>query len=59
MAPHLTSFQHRSARAPHFLVAAETWSPHVKLRRSPDGSLQVTGPMGQLLEALATSLNFT
>ncbi|XP_053649849.2 probable glutamate receptor [Cherax quadricarinatus] len=49
----------RFPRAPHFLVAAEDWPPHVYLHTDPSGSIQVTGPMGQLLDALAASLNFT
>ncbi|XP_069158723.1 probable glutamate receptor [Procambarus clarkii] len=49
----------RFPRAPHLVVAAEPWPPHVYLTTKPDGTSEVTGPMGQLLDALAASLNFT
>ncbi|XP_063885885.1 glutamate receptor-like [Scylla paramamosain] len=48
------------ARAPHFMVAAEPWPPHVYIKQSlSSGALGVTGPMGRLMDVLATSLNFT
>ncbi|XP_071526954.1 probable glutamate receptor [Panulirus ornatus] len=46
-------------RAPHLLVAAEPWPPHVYVNKAADGSVKVTGPMGQLLDTLASSVNFT
>ncbi|XP_071542041.1 probable glutamate receptor [Panulirus ornatus] len=46
-------------QAPHFKVAAEPWPPHVYLDAASDGSIEVTGPMGQLLDTLALSINFT
>ena len=51
---------YRFPKAPHFIVAAESWPPHVYLQRSSQsGNLKVSGPMGQLMDALAASLNFT
>ncbi|XP_050688350.1 probable glutamate receptor [Eriocheir sinensis] len=50
----------RFPRAPHFIVVAEPWPPHVYLEQaSVMGPLKVTGPMGQLMDSLAQSLNFT
>ncbi|KAL7640260.1 UNVERIFIED_CONTAM: hypothetical protein RMT77_009674 [Armadillidium vulgare] len=39
-------------------VAVEEWIPHVKLNVTPDGKVQIFGPLANLLEALATSLQF-
>ncbi|MPC37839.1 hypothetical protein E2C01_031333 [Portunus trituberculatus] len=42
------------------MVAAELWPPHVYIEQSlSSGALRVTGPMGQLIDILAASLNFT
>ncbi|KAK3853902.1 hypothetical protein Pcinc_039579 [Petrolisthes cinctipes] len=49
----------RFSRAPHFVVAAEPWPPHVYIHTSPSGTTTVAGPMGQLMQSLANSLNFT
>ncbi|XP_076038889.1 putative glutamate receptor [Oratosquilla oratoria] len=46
-------------RAPHLVIAAEEWPPHVYVTPSGDGTAAISGPMAQLLESLAVSINFT
>ncbi|ROT71107.1 olfactory ionotropic receptor IR4 [Penaeus vannamei] len=51
--------QFKFSRAPHFKVAAEEWPPHVYIHKGEGNELIVKGPMGQLMDAIAASLNFT
>ncbi|XP_068217817.1 glutamate receptor ionotropic, kainate glr-3-like [Palaemon carinicauda] len=45
-------------RAPHLLVAAESWPPHIKV--NPEGvHPRISGPMAEFLQGLSLSLNFT
>ncbi|XP_076044658.1 glutamate receptor ionotropic, delta-2-like isoform X2 [Oratosquilla oratoria] len=44
--------------APHLIVTLEEWFPHVKLAVDPSGNFTASGPMLELLDLLAKSLNF-
>ncbi|XP_076038908.1 putative glutamate receptor [Oratosquilla oratoria] len=50
---------HEFPKAPHLIVTAEEWPPHIYVRPGPSGSASISGPMAQLLESLAESINFT
>lgn len=39
-------------------VAVEEWVPHVGVTQDTEGNIAISGPMANLLQALAQALNF-
>ncbi|XP_045110455.1 glutamate receptor U1-like isoform X3 [Portunus trituberculatus] len=51
--------QHSVGHETFLRVAVEEWEPHVKVREASDGTITISGPMANLLNALADTLNFS
>ncbi|XP_063872913.1 glutamate receptor U1-like [Scylla paramamosain] len=51
--------QHSVGNRAFLRVAVEEWEPHVKVMTASDGTITISGPMANLLKALAETLNFS